>query len=276
MRLDILLVGVWVAVLLSDPIRRARIAAWLTPAVWGTAFSLLVLASFLPGPVRATTSTVLIPLVVFGTVLHPEWRGSRFLESSLMRWLGALSFSLYLFQQLFVRDDRLMAGGIFLILPAAVVVHYLVERPGIELGRELLTRRWTILLAPRTWPVIALAIGVSIFVANRIDVPVRGEIPSGATVVVYEHNEFVGRCEQFRLGPHDLTVSTDIANDAVSSLVVGLEAEAVLCADVVGGRGTGQCLQLGPGTVMTVMTRMPLGWNDRVSFVHVQKANRPP
>lgn len=271
-RLDILFAGMWVAVVFTDASRRARIAAWLTPAVWGTAFSLLVLVSFLPGPVRATCSTVLIPLVVFGTVLHPEWRGSRFLESTLMRWLGALSFSLYLFQQIFVRDDRLIAGGIFLILPAAVVVHYLVERPGIELGRELLARRWTILLAPRTWPVIALAIGVSIFVANRIDAPARGEIPSGATVVVYEHDGFVGRFEQFGLGPHDLSVSADIANDSTSSLVVGLGAEAAFCSDVVAGRGAGPCLQLGPGTVMA---RMPIGWNDRISFLHVQAANRP-
>ena len=44
----------------------------------------------------------LVPLVLAGTVLHPGQPASRVLEAAPLRWIGRISYSLYLWQQLFL------------------------------------------------------------------------------------------------------------------------------------------------------------------------------
>lgn len=41
---------------------------------------------------------MLIPLLIAGTATNPAWRPSRILEAQLVRWVGRLSDSLYLWQ----------------------------------------------------------------------------------------------------------------------------------------------------------------------------------
>jgi peptidoglycan/LPS O-acetylase OafA/YrhL len=86
---------------------------------------------------------------LLGTILHPEWRASRMLECGPLRWLGRLSYSLYLWQQLFVIGSQYMIKpfpmghwqefplNVAAALAMASVSYYLIERPMIAWGGRL-------------------------------------------------------------------------------------------------------------------------------------------
>ena len=107
-------------------------ATWATSAGWKLGFALMTLTAWL------------IPLLLIGTVFHPARAMGRFLETGPMRWIGRLSYSLYLWQQVLLvwPPWQVPALGPLHTFPtnvAAVFVlaslsHYLVEQPLIELG----------------------------------------------------------------------------------------------------------------------------------------------
>jgi len=67
--------------------------------VSGGACSLcLPLASGTNPPLEALWQPLLISLLLVGTVLHPDRPVGRFLESSPLRWVGRMSYSLYLWE----------------------------------------------------------------------------------------------------------------------------------------------------------------------------------
>ena len=51
-----------------------------------------------------------MPLILLGTVLRPGSYAGRFLELGPLRWVGKISYSLYLWQQLFFTGHYLPAG----------------------------------------------------------------------------------------------------------------------------------------------------------------------
>ena len=77
----------------------------------------------------------------------PRSAVGRFLELRPMVWVGAISYSLYLFQQLFL---NCRAGGIAppfpvnvaLAFAAATVSYYLIERPALAMRERLEQRFW--------------------------------------------------------------------------------------------------------------------------------------
>jgi len=84
---------------------------------------------------------VLVPVV---TIADPRGMVSRVLETRLMRWIGRLSYSLYLWQQLFLPyyDEpksfiQLFPINVVAAFSAALLSYYLVERPFIAYGRRL-------------------------------------------------------------------------------------------------------------------------------------------
>ncbi len=81
---------------------------------------------------------MIIPLVLVTTVLHSECFLSVLLETHWLRWIGRLSYSLYLWQQLFLGSGmRMWPLKLAACFAAAIASYYLVERPAIRLGHRL-------------------------------------------------------------------------------------------------------------------------------------------
>ena len=90
---------------------------------------------------------IVIAFMVVGTTLHPETLVGRVLESAVFRWVGRISYSIYLWQQLFlvVRESQVPAMvllqrwpiNIAAALGCATASYYLIERPLIRVGHRL-------------------------------------------------------------------------------------------------------------------------------------------
>jgi peptidoglycan/LPS O-acetylase OafA/YrhL len=121
----------------------------------------------LPGPMLAVVCVILAAMVfhirhiqhfwlptfsllVFATILHPGSILSRVLELPFMRWIGRISYSIYLWQQLFCVSDStpwqvgrplgwLQLHPLNYVVPFAfAVLSYLfVEKPFIRIGHRL-------------------------------------------------------------------------------------------------------------------------------------------
>lgn len=148
-RIDALLWGCWMALILEIPACRARLERWLSPGVW-LALAVAAVACYRSHPpLEGLWLSLLIPFLLVGTVLHPTGPAGRFLELAPLRWLGRMSYSLYLWQQLFLlgswRVVRPFPLGWLQELPlnvlgtfaCAMLSYYCVERPMIGLGKRL-------------------------------------------------------------------------------------------------------------------------------------------
>jgi peptidoglycan/LPS O-acetylase OafA/YrhL len=147
-RLDGLLWGCAIALLLAQRDWRARLARWLSPSLWLIVASAFVICVVVQPPLAMLALAMLIPLMLAGTMLHPHWRFSGLLESGAPRWIGRMSYSLYLWQQLFLASASLprpLPFGILQQWPlnviavfcCAVASYCLIEKPMIEAGRRL-------------------------------------------------------------------------------------------------------------------------------------------
>ncbi len=144
--MDGLLCGCWTALLvhrgwLNSSGGRVRLigAGSLALAVAG-------MSGVLPMP--AVALALLIPWALAGTSLRPATPLSRSLESATLRWVGRLSYSLYLWQELFfVKRSANLAPAIAslqswpwniaALLVCASASYYLLERPLMRLGHRL-------------------------------------------------------------------------------------------------------------------------------------------
>jgi peptidoglycan/LPS O-acetylase OafA/YrhL len=162
-RIDALLWGCFVALLLRDPLRRARCRQLLTPATWVVAVALYVACVATALPFAMAWEAMLVPVILVGTVLRPEMAIARLLETRVFRWIGRLSYSLYLWQTPFFTPSSAMAPlgplqsfplNVIGVVGLAVLSYYAIERPMIRVGRRLTTRR-------EEQPVAATLAGVS-------------------------------------------------------------------------------------------------------------------
>lgn len=86
------------------------------------------------------------PLMVITTMLHPEaWIG-RLLETRPFLFIGRISYSLYLWQELFFlhrKDDSSLRflqsapWNLIAVLVCAILSYYVVEKPLMRLGHRL-------------------------------------------------------------------------------------------------------------------------------------------
>jgi peptidoglycan/LPS O-acetylase OafA/YrhL len=153
-RLDALLVPAAIAVLLRGSEVRARLIPWLR--LWPLLAILLLVIVSLDRPSRLEPLALawLMPFVVLGTMLRPRSWFARFLELAPLRYIGRLSYSLYLWQQLFFVSHYgsvsahiawLQRWPISLLatLGAAIFSYYFIERPFLRIGRWVVARRST-------------------------------------------------------------------------------------------------------------------------------------
>jgi peptidoglycan/LPS O-acetylase OafA/YrhL len=153
-RLDELLLGC-AAALVAE--RYAdRLHGW--PAQAAGAVGLALLAARVAGaPVPGLALAALVPWALLGTVVRPRAPLGRVLDWAPLAWVGRMSYSLYLWQQLFFtcygRNRAAELGWLqdwpwnaLALLACAAASHYLLERPLTRLGRSLAERRRT---APR-------------------------------------------------------------------------------------------------------------------------------
>ncbi len=147
-RLDSLFLGCWVALMLSVPGLRARIRALLVPPVWfALALALMATIVFQPPGVLFLIS-LLIPVLLAGTVLRSSGLVGQLLEVPALKWVGRMSYSLYLWQQLFLIQRyapqpvpfpqlQTFPMNLVMIFACAAASYYLIERPAIRLGHRL-------------------------------------------------------------------------------------------------------------------------------------------
>lgn len=145
-RYDGLLWGMMLAFALDEVATRAWLQKHLTAFVCVVAIllSALLLAEFSWEPIRRTVVAAAMPILIGYTVLHTAELPGKFLELSALRWIGRLSYSLYIWQQLFLTPES-RPLGIFQDFPlnlicafgCAVASYYALERPMIKLGHRL-------------------------------------------------------------------------------------------------------------------------------------------
>jgi peptidoglycan/LPS O-acetylase OafA/YrhL len=95
---------------------------------------------------------IFFPLLLLSTVLHPKSLITRFLETAPLKFVGRISYSLYLWQVLFLTRNFVYPGAIHLLqrsnivavacsFACAVASYYLIEMPMIRFGRRFVVAR---------------------------------------------------------------------------------------------------------------------------------------
>jgi peptidoglycan/LPS O-acetylase OafA/YrhL len=148
-RLDGLLAGAAMAMLLRDPARRAILQRWLRAPVLWVLLSVLALTA-LPlytEETNETLRTLCIPLVLARTILYPRSLLSRLLELPPLAWIGKVSYGLYLWNRLLfeLQPWRWHPANAYLdtflnlalLLAVVSLSYYLIERPLLGVGRRL-------------------------------------------------------------------------------------------------------------------------------------------
>jgi peptidoglycan/LPS O-acetylase OafA/YrhL len=99
--------------------------------------------------IQSILRPILMPLMIISTVVFPQGLVSRFLDLPVMRFIGKISYSLYLWQQPFLILNGASARGNGLgwwqhwplalvgLVVCAIASYYFVERPMIRLGGRL-------------------------------------------------------------------------------------------------------------------------------------------
>jgi peptidoglycan/LPS O-acetylase OafA/YrhL len=155
LRIDALLIPALLAVLLDSQAVTAWFRKWLYPIVAALLLGGVLALMAKTGDALAMVKPILkvtYPLLILSTVLHYKgWLG-RFLELAPLRWIGRISYSIYLWQQLFFLDEREMhdsyakwpLGGVqhlplnlILVFVLATISYYLVEKPFVRIGHRL-------------------------------------------------------------------------------------------------------------------------------------------
>jgi peptidoglycan/LPS O-acetylase OafA/YrhL len=160
--LDALLLGCLFAILIDDPARRTRAYRLLTVPVWLGLLGAYVALVVLPIPLAPAFRAWIAPALLVGTALRPGALPGRILEWGPLRWIGRLSYSLYLWQTLFLVGgmEKFMFAptlqtrpmNLLAVFTCAILSHYLIEQPAIRLGRSIARERSFQAVSPAPMP----------------------------------------------------------------------------------------------------------------------------
>ncbi len=150
-RLDSLVIPALFAVL----IQREKILEWSRRLgyFWPVTFTAIVLIIGLTTQNLAhqILLSILMPIMILSTVQHPGSLLGRFLELAPLRFVGRISYSLYLWQQLFFvghfHPDASTLGPLQRVpfnltatFACALASYYLLEKPAMHFGHRLAAR----------------------------------------------------------------------------------------------------------------------------------------
>ncbi|MEP7087678.1 MAG: acyltransferase [Gemmatimonadota bacterium] len=145
-RIDSIMWGVVAALALSRPEVRALVERYLSTIVMLAIVALYGAIVYRYGTRPTFWEAMIVPVIIVGTVLRPRSVVGRVLENPVMRWIGRLSYSLYLWEFFFVYYPGVPTTlGVWQTFPvnliAAVVCaaasYYLVERPLVRIGHRI-------------------------------------------------------------------------------------------------------------------------------------------
>lgn len=158
LRADALLWGCFMAFQIATPESRERVRRYLSAPVVAVAAAAAVVCVVMYSMLTSLWFAMLVPVILAGTMLHPEWAFCRILDLPPVRLLGRLSYSLYLWQELFLVPGWLPADqklGILHTLPAndwpwnvlaalavASASYVFIEKPCMNFGRQLASAGW--------------------------------------------------------------------------------------------------------------------------------------
>ena len=155
-RTDLAVEGILLAALVALLLRRSEVLGWLRRwlrpwVAWIIAGTLWSTAAFHQGRVDHFALVCIYPLIIVSTLVHPTSLTGRMLELPPLRFIGKISYSLYLWQMLFLthyvtlppahwRSLQLMqTTGLRYVamLGFGLASYYLVEKPMMRLGHRL-------------------------------------------------------------------------------------------------------------------------------------------
>ncbi|MDQ2766274.1 MAG: acyltransferase [Gemmatimonadota bacterium] len=145
-RIDSIMWGVVAALALSRPEVRAFVERYLSTIVYLTFVALYGAIVYRYGTRPTFWEASIVPVLVVGTVLRPRSALARMLENPVLRWIGRLSYSLYLWEFFFVYYPGVPTTlGVWQTFPVNVIAavacaaasYYLIERPLIRVGHRL-------------------------------------------------------------------------------------------------------------------------------------------
>lgn len=156
-QVDNIIWGVVIALLYGDPIWRPKLENYLRQSVSIPTLTIMLLIfatiQFSDWKVQfviLTVKAIVIPLLILGTMINANQILSSLLETQLFKLLGRLSYSIYLWQQLFLvwNDDtaeqivvmQSFPVNFVLVFVCAIMSMLFVEKPMITLGHAITNR----------------------------------------------------------------------------------------------------------------------------------------
>ena len=145
-RIDSIMWGVVAALALARPEVRAFVERYLSTIVYLALVALYGAIVYRYGTRPTFWEAAIVPVLIVGTVLRPRSVLARVLENPVMRWIGRLSYSLYLWEFFFVYYAGVPTTlGVWQKFPVNLIAavacatasYYLVERPLIRVGHKL-------------------------------------------------------------------------------------------------------------------------------------------
>ena len=146
LRLHGLLFPALLAVILSRPGAREFATRWLRPWFWMAVAAVMCFPHKLDLGVKIGMVGLCFPFLVLSTVLHPESVTCRILEWKPLRFVGRLSYGMYLWQQILMLRPAGVRWPFSIVhqfplnyaalMCCALASYYLVEKPFIAFGRR--------------------------------------------------------------------------------------------------------------------------------------------
>lgn len=134
-RIDALLIGCALAFLLETEAVRSLIqrqSAWLfygcLPVFFWCVYRFQAIPPF--------SESIAVAIMIAVTSLTPSFWAGRALENRHLKFLGVISYSVYVWQELFLLPHWGLVG-LGLLVPVSIGSYIFIERPGIKLGRKV-------------------------------------------------------------------------------------------------------------------------------------------